>query len=174
MEENELYHYGVLGMKWGVRRYQNYDGTYTQKGLNRYRSAEEKYKSAKTKKKSVKESYSGPDKKTKIKELSIEQKRAKKEMEKTYKSLKTDKLADEGKALYKRGKTIEDVVRRTQLTQATIAIGSGASSFILGNLGSTSLAKASIYTLVGGGIAETVLSVIGSRKIKRLRAYYAH
>ena len=37
-----LMHYGVKGMKWGVRRYQNYDGSYTRKGLERYRKAETK------------------------------------------------------------------------------------------------------------------------------------
>lgn len=35
MENNELYHYGVKGMKWGVRRYQNYDGTLTDAGKSR-------------------------------------------------------------------------------------------------------------------------------------------
>ena len=35
MENNELRHYGIKGMKWGVRRFQNEDGSYTAAGKRR-------------------------------------------------------------------------------------------------------------------------------------------
>lgn len=34
--EGELYHYGIKGQKWGVRRYQNDDGSLTPSGKKRY------------------------------------------------------------------------------------------------------------------------------------------
>lgn len=36
MMENELMHWGIKGMKWGVRRYQNKDGSLTPAGRKRY------------------------------------------------------------------------------------------------------------------------------------------
>ncbi len=36
LQIRELYHDGIKGMKWGIRRYQNYDGTLTEEGRHRY------------------------------------------------------------------------------------------------------------------------------------------
>ena len=44
MDEKELLHWGIKGMKWGVRRYQNKDGTLTPAGKKRYNAEMERLK----------------------------------------------------------------------------------------------------------------------------------
>ena len=38
MYNNELYHFGIKGQKWGIRRFQNSDGSLTSAGKERYGS----------------------------------------------------------------------------------------------------------------------------------------
>lgn len=62
---NTLEHHGVLGMKWGVRRYQNKDGTLTTQGKKRY---DRDVKDNLSKKKDSRIDTSSPDAKRWVKE----------------------------------------------------------------------------------------------------------
>ena len=45
MDNNELAHWGIMGMKWGIRRYQNKDGSLTPAGKKRRDKLESELKS---------------------------------------------------------------------------------------------------------------------------------
>ena len=61
----ELQHHGVKGMKWGVRRYQNSDGSLTPAGKNRY---DRDVRENNAKKKDNRINIDGPDPKRWVKE----------------------------------------------------------------------------------------------------------
>jgi hypothetical protein len=170
---NELYHYGVKGMKWGVRRYQNFDGSYTKAGMKRYNRSLETYEKADERYKTAKKTKAS---KTEITNSRLARKQAKRRLDKDYKHLAQDKLADKGKEAYSKGKRITNNAQITNLlgTVAGISASAAAYNYQTGTLGNKQVTQ----WLAGASIATA--SVASLKKLsdynvdRKLRAYYSH
>lgn len=78
MTSNELYHHGIKGMKWGVRRYQNKDGTLTKAGRKKMAKLDKEYSKLIGQKRNTESpnTSSSPTKKKKLSEMTDDEIRA--------------------------------------------------------------------------------------------------
>lgn len=178
---NELYHFGIKGQKWGIRRYQNFDGSYTQAGMKRYNKSKEKYDKSKARYDAAKKSGD----KTELTNARLQLKKDERQLKKDYAHLKQDKMADKGKELYSKGKTITG---NGATTRALETIGSVSMAVLAAqltgqlrpeNYGMLTSTKQTINKalLVIGGTslaAAGIKNAVDKNQNAKLRAYYSH
>ena len=108
VEYGELWHHGILGQKWGIRRFQNPDGTWTDRG-KRMRRAED---ASAAKEKASKEKAAAKAAKKKAS--------ADKAMQKKIQRIRNEKVKAEQDRIHKAKtgdlKTIQEMQRKGQLS----------------------------------------------------------
>lgn len=170
---NELYHYGILGQKWGIRRYQNSDGSYTKAGLERYFSSKRSYDASKRDYLNNKGNYASKlDRKVAKHKVN----KFKKQMNEDYKHLRLDKLADKGKKRYASGERIlgNEAIRNFMASVSTIGYSAAVYGKQKGYISDDTAKYIALGTtaLNGAAIAKKIIDELGPNR--ELRAFYAH
>ena len=112
--ENELYHFGIKGMRWGVRRYQNPDGSLTNAGKKRLKKGQTSDEETDS---SIKSSTKSSSTKT-VKDMSDDELRQainRLQLEQQYKNLSPKNVS--------KGKKFVDTVTNDVLKPAAIDMG---------------------------------------------------
>lgn len=114
---DELYHHGIKGQRWGIRRYQNPDGTLTAVGKRRYGTVEN-FKQGITRKKASKNRKEDVSRRRIMSNKELEDRIARLKLEKEYKSLSNEDVAP-GKA------AAAEIIGKSAKTVLSAAVAGG-------------------------------------------------